>query len=266
MGGDGGIEDLTCMIQKFSHTTKDQLKYYVYLLKHPKTGKIFYVGKGIGDRIFNHAKAALKEKQGKNLKLKLIRSFKKLGGPKYEILRHGLSEKEAFEVEAATIDLCGLDELKIELSNEQKGHGTYRGRMSINQVMIRYEPKDAPRIEAKAILININKNFLPDKDWQFYYEAVKGRWVLYKERAEQAEYVFAVYKGVVYAIVKVDQDSWHKEFRLSEERFKKKKAGWAFTGRRANALVEDKYLHKFVGMHTQMPIRYTYIQGRKLRP
>ena len=37
----------------------DQLKWYVYRLIDPRNGETFYVGKGRGDRIFQHAKGAL---------------------------------------------------------------------------------------------------------------------------------------------------------------------------------------------------------------
>ena len=48
---------------EFSQSVKEQLKYYVYALKDPRSlSKIdfFYVGKGIGNRVFNHLEDAKK--------------------------------------------------------------------------------------------------------------------------------------------------------------------------------------------------------------
>src|SRR5947209_5303436 len=64
----------------------------------------FYVGKGVGDRIFAHLRAALATPQESD-KLDRIRAIIAEG---YEvphvILRHGLEPGCAFEVEAAFID------------------------------------------------------------------------------------------------------------------------------------------------------------------
>ena len=43
----------------FSKQVTDQLKYYVYRVIDPRNGETFYVGKGIGNRIFAHVKGAL---------------------------------------------------------------------------------------------------------------------------------------------------------------------------------------------------------------
>lgn len=44
----------------FSPAVREQLGYYVYLLIDPQTDKVFYVGKGTGDRIFAHLSFALR--------------------------------------------------------------------------------------------------------------------------------------------------------------------------------------------------------------
>ena len=49
-------------ITKFSDETAERLGYYVYRLIDPRNGRTFYVGKGKGNRVFEHIKCALKEK------------------------------------------------------------------------------------------------------------------------------------------------------------------------------------------------------------
>ncbi|MCK5294545.1 MAG: hypothetical protein KAJ49_07835 [Arcobacteraceae bacterium] len=55
----------------FSSNVIDELKYYVYIYSHPITKKIFYVGKGKGNRVFLH----LNDKNNTN-KTKLIQELK----------------------------------------------------------------------------------------------------------------------------------------------------------------------------------------------
>ncbi|MDD2962194.1 MAG: hypothetical protein PHR45_08985 [Muribaculaceae bacterium] len=43
---------------KSSDKTIEELKYYVYALIDPRNGKIFYICKGYGNRVFQHCKLA----------------------------------------------------------------------------------------------------------------------------------------------------------------------------------------------------------------
>jgi hypothetical protein len=38
----------------FSQAVIENLGYYVYYLKDPRDDKVFYLGKGVGNRLFNH--------------------------------------------------------------------------------------------------------------------------------------------------------------------------------------------------------------------
>ena len=87
----------------------DGVGYYVYRLVDPRTKQTFYVGKGRGNRLFQHVSEALAKEDHTTLKLDRIREIKKEGFEVGHVVhRHGLSEKEAFEVEAALIDAYGL--------------------------------------------------------------------------------------------------------------------------------------------------------------
>ena len=46
-------------INRFPVEVAERLKWYVYRLIDPRNGETFYVGKGQGDRIFQHVKGAL---------------------------------------------------------------------------------------------------------------------------------------------------------------------------------------------------------------
>ena len=59
-------------MEYFSNKTKEELGYYVYCLVDPNDNKIFYIGEGSGDRVFNHARNAI-ECTESSLKLEKIR-------------------------------------------------------------------------------------------------------------------------------------------------------------------------------------------------
>ena len=54
-------------MDKFSKELHPKIGHYVYLLIDPRDNSIFYVGKGQGDRVFAHAKGALKETEQSTL-------------------------------------------------------------------------------------------------------------------------------------------------------------------------------------------------------
>lgn len=113
----------------------ENLGYYVYLLSDPRSDRIFYVGKGIGSRCFSHiweARKTTRDSRGDYEKLATIRGIEESGTDvRIEILRHGLTEDEAFHLEAAAMDLLGFS----DLDNRVVGHGTrVKGRMGVDDI------------------------------------------------------------------------------------------------------------------------------------
>ena len=157
-------------IKEFSAAVIEKLGYYVYLLIDPETNSVFYVGKGIENRIFAHLNHALTSPQVSD-KLDKIRAIQSKGlQVKHVIHRHGLTEKEAFEVEASLIDYIGIS----GLTNIVQGHHSYnRGKMSIPEIVAQY---DAPKIDISepAILITVNQLFERGISDERLYEITRG--------------------------------------------------------------------------------------------
>ena len=88
------------MIKGFSHKTIEALGYYVYVYSDPDTRRPFYVGKGKGNRVFNHM-----DDQSENEKVRKINDIKARGKePVIEILAHGLDEETAFKVSDCSVN------------------------------------------------------------------------------------------------------------------------------------------------------------------
>ena len=166
------------VVREFPASVMDKLLAYVYALFDPRTEPPvpFYIGKGNGNRVFAHAAGALDYPKTSD-KLDVIRDIlsHKLE-VKAVILRHGMSDPTALEVECALIDLCRYV-IHIDLTNIQGGHGSHAfGSMTPDEVVRRYEAPPLDRLEQGCVLININKTYRRAKGSKSYYEATKEFW------------------------------------------------------------------------------------------
>ena len=175
----------------FSEKARRALKHYVYIYIDPRDKRVFYVGKGIGNRCFSHLKDTSETE-----KTERIEELRKLGKrPLIDVLKFGLSEKDALLVESTAIDLLGL----TELTNRVRGYGSRVGsRASVEQLAATLDAKPA-RIDPKqkVILININRAFEYDMKPGELYDATRSAWKISDLHAAEAEYAMSIYRGVV---------------------------------------------------------------------
>jgi hypothetical protein len=238
----------------FSQTTKEDLGYYVYALIDPRDSKIFYIGKGEGDRVFQHE---LEENdKAKNV---LIREIQNAGlEVKKLIIRHGMKEDEAFNVEAALIDLLNSGLWKdCQITNLQSGHNTIdRGMKTILEIEAFYTVDEIQKEDFahNAMVININKSYKKVGD---IYEATRGKWVVSEKRLPNMEIVISEYKGVFRAIFKPSR--WYP----SDETSKSGTVRMCFEGEDVSGHREyQRYLNKRNGFKRQgqaNPVQYVII-------
>jgi hypothetical protein len=219
----------------FTKEVSDELKYYVYRLIDPRNGETFYVGKGIGNRVFAHVKGELGiDADALTDKLQRIRDIRVAGFEVAHVIhRHGLDEQTGFEVEAALIDAYP------EATNAVGGHASdERGLMHANQIIERYQAKEAV-FEHKAILININRT-APEKD---IYEAVRYAWKLDPKKASKADIVLAVLQGLIIGVFVAD-----KWLAATPENFAgtsiNQPGRWGFQGHEAPEEISRLYLRR----------------------
>lgn len=197
-------------ISFFPPEVVERVGNYVYRLIDPRNGETFYVGRGKGNRVFDHARgiAGFQGEEELSEKLDRILEIRNAGLDVIHVIhRHGIPKEALSHVEAALIDAYP------GLTNESGGEGSAQyGPMHVEEIVRKYiAPEMETEPEERIILININK-IVDRSSREAIYEQVKGNWRINAVRAEKAQYVIAVYRGLaigVFRIVKWHESSEH---------------------------------------------------------
>lgn len=226
----------------FDESIVSQLGFYVYALIDPANGEPFYIGKGQGNRVFQHVACALTtEKKTDNYKK--IREIKGRGDEvKHIIVRHGLDEDAAYVVESAIIDFC-LSIKELPLMNQVVGHeSSHVGAMTTDEVIRKFRSEPLTDLGEDALIININKKYERRAGAEDIYNATKGWWRMGLKKPS-AKYVLSEYRGLIVEVWKV-----HKWKSKTVEKTEKREAHlrWGFEGEVAPASVRMLYLNKRV--------------------
>ncbi len=221
----------------FSQAVIEKLGFYVYFLKDPRNKQVFYIGKGKGNRVFDHLRGAIEVDAeigpGMDTKLEMIREITGSGHDVlHYILRHGLDEKTAFEIEASIIDFLGID----SLSNIQGGYysGDF-GVRSTQEVIAMYEAAELATIEP-ILLLNLNKEYRRDLTPKELYEATRKWWTV-GQRRESVQYAVAHYRGLTREVYRIRY--WHEVEYKGRTR-------WVFVGDVAEDGIRGELLYKSV--------------------
>jgi hypothetical protein len=241
---------------EFDFATSQTLGYYVYCLVDAD-GVPFYIGKGVDNRVFAHARATLSD-DATGLKLDKIKQIISTTGkpPKAFLVRWQLSEQESFIVESALIDFSEL--LGLKLTNLVLGHGSYNsGIMSVEEAIATFSARKLNRLLDPCIIVNINRTKKRTSSEADIFEATRGDWVVAEKQRDKTRYALAEKRGLIVGVFTVEK--WHPVEVLT--RSGQKKTRWRFDGATAPKEIQDRYLHKSIA-HIKMqgasnPIRYS---------
>ena len=226
---------MTTTLNAFPSSIHDELKYYVYRLIDPRNGETFYVGKGKGDRVFDHANGNFdpESEYVAGSKQERINEILTYGHQVTHIIhRHGLTNHVATEIEAALIDAYP------GLTNSQLGAGSKdRGVRHTNDIIRQYA---APYCEFQdpLILICINKS------WRTHgpYEGVRGVWKIAINRARKYPLVLARVQDLIVGVFEPEQ--WLRGTIGNFPKFPESPKGWGFVGPNARPELKKRYLNK----------------------
>lgn len=224
-------------ISGFSSKVLEHLEYYVYRLEDPETKRTFYVGKGTGNRIFDHARNALSASDNDGilgLKTEEIKRIIDSGRQVNHIIhRHGMTEDVAYEVEAALIDSFKT------LTNKVGGHGSNdRGPMTAEQIETQYAAPEAI-FRHTAVLININRSRVAESN---IYEAARFAWKISMKRASECELVLAVSDGLIRGVFRPVK--WLSATEANFPGYEPMPTRKGFIGDEVSQEIRDLYLNK----------------------
>lgn len=203
-------------ITSFSEKAIESLNgFYVYALIDPRNEKVFYIGKGTGNRVFSHEIESGKSRESEKKKIQQIREIENSGySVKRLIVNWGLSENEAFVAEATLINL--LNRMPdIQLTNEVSGHHVHES-LTTEEFELQYGavPLEKEDIKHSILVIKINKLYRRGMSEEELYDAVRGFWAasLKSIEARKVKYVFGVYNGLIVGVYK--PDVWHYGYEM----------------------------------------------------
>jgi hypothetical protein len=195
-------------VTEFSQPARNALAHYVYCLADPRNKEIFYVGKGQGNRVFDHQYYPEQEHEdaayGKAARIKAI----EVAGQPVEryILCHDLDEETAFIVESCVISLLQTGLLKnVSLLNLVRGHQYPKwGVMSVDEAAAKYSlPMQNDCFTDPVMVVNISKSLRTNA--ATVYDAAKGEWAASEAKLTRRlgeHYVIAEYDRVLVDVFK----------------------------------------------------------------
>lgn len=222
----------------FASEVAEKLGYYVYRLIDPRNAETFYVGKGTGNRVFQHAAGAvdtIDTDDAASDKMTRIRAIQLAGFDVAHVIhRHGMDSATAFQVEAA------LMEAYPGLTNIVGGHNSDEfGVMHVDELRRRYEAQVAEFHHDVALII-VNREAAEES----LYKATRYAWRVSLRRIEAVDYLLPVVNGVIRGAFVADR--WLPATEAYFPGRDPMPGRWGFEGREAPPEIVALYRHKRV--------------------
>jgi uncharacterized protein len=184
----------------------EDLHSYVYIYADPRTDEIFYIGKGVGNRVFSHLDEAEKSDRDSE-KVRKIGDIWQAGlDVIVRIHRHGMTPDQALHVEASLIQLFP------DAKNEVEGHSTTNLGDRLVSDLISEKAREKAEFDFPVVLINIRKEWLRIKptvgkplDLNQLYMSTRTAWDIQPSRHEFVRHAVSTAFGIVRQIYEVER-------------------------------------------------------------
>ena len=195
------------------HEVVEGLGFYVYVLRDPRDGSVFYVGKGLGQRVYSHVNLALSGKSDPALDAAKITRIKAIVASGQDVEHLFVStniadEDTAYMIEQAVID--GLRANGQDLTNLQSGrHSRGKGLATVSDAIARLGAEAAPPLPPGSVVFLINRAWRPGDGVEAVYKATHGHWVIGAGSRAKAKQAFGVSFGIIRGVF--DIQNWYPD-------------------------------------------------------
>lgn len=236
---------------QFNAMVTTQLKEYVYALADPRKkgglpDRVIYIGKGNGNRCFNHARLEHSLGEGpldeEEHKLGRIREIRHSGvDVEVMIVAHGMSDEAALALEAVLIPLLGN-------TNKVSGHGGRNLWLTQNQINEAYdrpiERGDVELFRGNILFVSLNRqdtvSLLQLENEATLAQATLGDWNTSAKRSARVDCIVGIKNGLIMSIFETVKSSANTtEFQRLESEKKGEHRRSRFVGKRRLDLEEN---------------------------
>ena len=206
--------------QSLSKYVQEKLGHYVYALRDPRDNKVFYVGKGVGERVLSHANGIIENDDPQTMKQLQIKEIHSQGlEVESWIVQSDLKDDHhSFATESAVYGILqllvpSLDSELFSLKNIV-APPTFReaGLIQVKEAVALYgEPVDNSCLPHNAMFIRPALLWRRGMTTEELWEVTRGWWGCAENRISKIRYVISIPNSVIRGIWEVPQNGWREQ-------------------------------------------------------
>lgn len=164
-----------------------------------------------------------------------------------KLLRHGLDEEKALEIETVAFNLP-----KSNPAGIMRGHHSHeRGLITLKDIELKYQAEDAI-LKKNMMLIKVSTHSTVDITTEILSYCTNSAWRINQENASRVQVACAIYRGITREEHTLESWNQHKD----------QNNRWEFTGHDAESSVCDSTIDRsikyLIDKSEQKPFRYVW--------